>query len=238
MAGALHGAATLLYPSTCIGCGLPCRDGFDALCWDCLAGAIYLTEPWCARCGEPVEGRVDHTFTCHLCGTTDRGFDRARSAVRHDGVMREALHRFKYRRALWLRDDLVRLLYAAYRRCYGELPIDAVTWVPLHRVRRRERGYNQARVLAEGLARRSGLPPAVGALRRTRPTESQTGLTAAQRIPNVRRAFGARSRYAFGGARLLLVDDVMTTGATVGECARCLREAGAAHVYVLTFARG
>ena len=115
---------------------------------------------------------------------------------------------------------------------------DAVTSVPLYPKRERERGYNQAALLGEALARRVGIPFRRRLLGRRRATATQTHLTAAQRVHNVRGVFSVAWPGRVRGARIVLVDDVMTTGATVNECARALQEAGAASIMVLTVARG
>lgn len=228
----------LLYPRPCAVCGAAAGKAFAHLCWDCSAEIDFLQAPMCARCGEPVAGRVDGAFECHLCCAQPRHFEKARSAARYDAAAREMVRRFKYEQGLWLRNDLVSLLYACIDTHYDEVPLDLVVPVPLHPVKRRTRGYNQSEVLAAGLAKRLGLPCARRALRRVRFTSTQTRLTARQRADNVRGAFSARLPARFRQRHLLLVDDVMTTGATVSECSRCLLAAGAAGVWVVTVARG
>lgn len=228
----------LLYPRTCAGCEGEVAPDEHHFCWDCAAGLTYVQPPYCALCGDPVEGSVDGAFTCYLCGREKPHFDQARSVARHRGVLRSLLHDFKYRDALWLQKDLVRLLEACVRAHYNVEEVDAVAFVPLHRVRRRERGFNQSELLARGLARVLGRPLLRTCLVRTRATGSQTNLTARERATNVRNAFRTRWGFRLGGRRILLVDDVMTTGATVSDCARALKEGGAAKVVVVTIARG
>jgi ComF family protein len=234
----LRTALDLAYPRNCETCGREPEDPFDYLCWECLSSLLYLAPPMCDRCGEPVEGRVGHRFDCHLCASTPRGFDHARSLARHDGALRHAIHVFKYRQGTWLRSDLCRLLHTGWTTHYPDEEIDLVTWVPLHPARRRSRGYDQARLLAAGLARRLGQARVARTLVRVRDTGTQTNLTAELRASNVRQAFSPRNQEQLNGRRVLLVDDVMTTGATVSECARCLKEAGAERVLVITLARG
>jgi ComF family protein len=228
----------ILYPRTCAACGGPVGPDFHHVCWDCLSEVLYVRPPYCVLCGDPVEGRVDHAFTCFNCSSANPHFDRARSAARYHGVLQELLREFKYRDALWLRRDLTQLLESCATAHYdvgGD--IDAVAFVPLYPARRRERGYNQAEVLAGALARRLRKPLLSHCLMRVRATRTQTNLTAWERATNVRGAFRARRR-RLEGRGILLVDDVMTTGATVNECARALKESGAARVYVVTVARG
>lgn len=209
------------------------------LCWDCQTRVHSVQVPFCDRCGDPVEGLVTDIFECAWCRKTAPAFDWARSAVRYDGVARQLLRRLKYNAGLWVVDTLAEWLLALWRNCPPDIQVaDWITPVPLYTRRRRERGYNQSALLASRLSRRVGIPFRDGLLRRNRSTVSQTRLTAAQRLHNVRGVFSVPWPRRARGARIVLVDDVMTTGATVNECARMLRAAGAAAVMVLTVARG
>jgi ComF family protein len=195
--------------------------------------------PFCERCGDPVAGAVLGPFECAWCRKTEPAFDWARSAVRYDGVAKDCLRRFKYNAGTWLLDDLVQWLVALWRACPASAhEADVVTGVPLYAKRERERGYNQSALLADRLASRIGIPFQRGLLWRNRSTTSQTHLTAAQRVHNVRGVFSVPWPGRVRGARIVLVDDVMTTGATVNECSRALKAAGADSVMVLTVARG
>jgi ComF family protein len=144
----------------------------------------------------------------------------------------------KYRSGLWLIPDLTSLLEACVRSWYRPEDLDAVVAVPLHPTRFRSRGFNQAAILAARLARRLGVSFHGRWLRRIRLTQSQTHLTAEDRAPNVRGAFDVVQPLAVLDQKILVVDDVMTTGATVGEVSRVLKQAGAASVWVATVARG
>ena len=228
----------LVYPRSCSICGSPPEDDADHFCWDCLSGISMVQAPYCSRCGDPVDGRVDGDFVCYYCGEHNPHFDCARSAARYDGPLRKAICSFKYNQALWLRRDLVRMLHACAEHHYGSTEIDAVTYVPLFPARRRQRGFNQAQLLANGMAKLMHKPLLRNCLARVRPTPSQTNLTASQRITNVKGAFRAKKARWLEGRRLLLVDDVMTTGATVSECSRVFKAAGVSRVYVVTLARG
>jgi ComF family protein len=240
VAGRLGGGSAwdLLYPRCCLGCGSEAGTEFRYFCWDCASRFRPLTGPMCRHCGETVEGRVDADFICAACRDRSPAFARARSAVRFDGVLREAVHAFKYREATWLAGDLFSWLWACTQTHYDGTRYGLVVPVPLHRDRLRQRGYNQSALLARALSRRLGVPAAPRVLQRIRPTPSQTRLTAGQRISNVQGAFAAVLPPRYRARRVLLVDDVMTTGATVGECARCLVAAGAEAVDVVTVARG
>ena len=229
----------LLFSRTCEGCGVAMGEEPGLLCWDCRADVKVVQVPFCERCGDPVAGAASGPFECAGCRKMEPSFDWARSAVRYDGVAKTCLRRFKYNAGVWLLDDLGDWLEALWRTCPDSArEADVVTCVPLYPKRERERGYNQAALLGHRLARRVGIPFRGGLLCRRRPTPTQTRLTAAQRVHNVKGVFSVPWPRRVAGVRVVLVDDVMTTGATVNECARALKEAGAASVMVLTVARG
>jgi len=230
-------ALDLVYPRRCAGCGGEVDRPARHLCWACAATGGFIEAPYCERCGDPVDGVTGHAYTCGWCARERPDFVRARSAVRYRGPWRHAIHALKYEGQLCVAEDLADLLQAVWTTHFADRPLDAVTYVPLHARRERERTYNQARVLAQGLGRRLRRP-LLTALRRLRDTGSQTELDAARRRENVRGAFAAVDADWLRGRHLLVIDDVMTTGATVGECARVLNGAGAASVCVATVARG
>jgi ComF family protein len=194
--------------------------------------------PFCDICGDPVAGDIQHDYTCFACARETPSFDRARSAVRYEGAAGQAIRALKYNHSIWVVPDLTELLLACVRAEYSNIEFDWVTSVPLFPTRRRERGFNQSALLGAGLARRLKVPFREGILRRVRPTVSQTGLTASQRAANVGGAFRVGLFARPAGRRILLVDDVMTTGATVDACARVLKKSGAVSVHVITVARG
>lgn len=230
-------ALDLVYPRTCAICGAPAAQEYLYLCWNCRARLPLITPPFCDICGQPAAAGADN-FVCSRCRASPPAFDRARSICRYQGAMGQLVREFKYHSALWLRRDFHLLLRAGLAAYYAAQQIDAIVFVPLHAFRERCRSFNQAQVLGAGLARRSPPLPVLDALRRLRPTKTQTHLTAAGRIANVKGVFQVRPRVNVQGLSLLLLDDVMTTGATVNECARALKQAGAARVDVLTLARG
>lgn len=229
----------MIFPRACEGCQKPMTAEPGYLCWDCQIQVRMIHVPYCECCGDPIPGEVGGPFVCTSCHQSPPAFDWARSAVRYDGLARRCLCRFKYQQGLWLLDLLTNWLVALWRTCPPDCAeTDWITAVPLYPRRERERGFNQAALLAANLAAQVGRPFLPRALRRRRPTPTQTRLTASQRLHNVQGAFSVASPRRVREARIVLVDDVMTTGATVNECARALKAAGAAAVRVLTVGRG
>ena len=228
----------LVWPRSCEICRKPAGAAARYLCWDCLSRLPVIEAPYCSRCGDPVEGAITRDYVCSLCVDKNPAFDHARSALRFKGGIKDALHRFKYSHATYLGQDLATLLHACVRTHYGEERFDAVAFVPLHPVKERARTYNQARLLAGHLARRMEVPLAGGCLMRVRETGTQTHLNMRERAKNVAGAFQARHPGWIEGRNFLLVDDVMTTGATVHEVAKVLKQAGSGRVCVATVARG
>ncbi len=230
----------MLFSRVCEECGaVLAEDEPGSLCWDCRARVRFVQVPFCERCGDPVPGTIGGPYECAGCRGLRPAFDWARSAVRYEGPAKACIRRFKYQAGIWLQEELVGWLAALWRTCPAEVrSVDFVAGIPLYPRRERERGYNQAALLAEGLAEQVGIPFRRGLLGRTKPTATQTHLTAVQRVHNVKGVFSVRRPGDVRGARIALVDDVMTTGATANECARALKAAGAAAVMVLTVARG
>lgn len=194
--------------------------------------------PWCERCGLPIPAEATVPFECANCRDLSLEFRFARAAVVAEGVVLRAIHLYKYQAALWFEPFLARLLTRAAAPHLCPDAWDAVVPVPLHPVRLRERGFNQAHRLGRRLARRLGLPLRSDWLERHRPTQTQALLTREDRLRNVRTAFRLRSGAAVKGQRIILVDDVLTTAATTNACAATLRRAGAEDVCVWTVARG
>lgn len=234
----LSSVLDMIYPRNCISCGCSSPEPFRHLCWDCYADATRVEPPFCRQCGDPVAGDVQHDYICYACSRKAPRFEWARSAVRYEGGLGEALRALKYDAALWLVDDLVAVLHACVRAEYSDREFDWVVPVPLFPTRRRSRGFNQSALLARALAKRMGIRFRERCVRRVRPTATQTGLTAPQRAANVSRAFRSGFFVRPTGRKILLVDDVMTTGATVDACAAALKAGGAESVCVVTVARG
>lgn len=228
---------SLFFPPHCASCGADTVPGIH-LCPACAEKPRAIEPPFCQRCSEPFDGAIDGSFECANCADRTLHFDCAVAPYLSRGVVREFIHRFKYDHERHLRQPLAAWLADALddERLRAQ-PIDAIVPVPLHPTRLRERGFNQATLLAELLSVRAGVPMR-DCLQRTRYTTTQTRLDREQRMENLRNAFRVRRNAAVQHRHLLLVDDVFTTGSTVNECARVLRRAGAASVRVATVARG
>ncbi|BCS55147.1 amidophosphoribosyltransferase [Geobacter sp. SVR] len=195
-----------------------------------------VCHPCCSICGIPFHGFGDD-HPCSDCLTHAPGFDAARSALLYEGGGRELIHAFKYHYRTHLRRPLALLAVEQLSEFVALQTPDLIVPVPLHVRRLRSRGFNQAVLLAEPLAREWGLPLKRRLMRRVRWTRPQIELDAGERRANVRGAFAVDNPSQVTGKRILLVDDVFTTGSTVDECARVLKKAGACHVTVITMAR-
>lgn len=229
----------LIYPDVCQLCqsarATP-RDGY--VCGACWSQVRFIRPPFCQRCGLPFPGDITTAFQCTNCHELELHFVSARSAVVAKTAVLEAIHRFKYSRALWFENFLAGLLVREAAPVLREEPWDFLVPVPLHPLKFRYREFNQAELLAAQLARATGIPLHRHLLRRVTATATQTLLTRERRAANMKNAFAVPSGTSLAGKRLVVVDDVFTTGATTSECARALRGAGAAAVSVWTVARG
>jgi ComF family protein len=228
-----------LYPENCQLCGeqrATAREGY--VCGDCRTQVRFIRPPFCGRCGLPYPGDLTTPFECSNCREVELHFSSARSAVVARGMVREAIHRYKYQRALWFEPFLADLLIGEAKPVLREQPWDYIVPVPLHPVKQRQREFNQAERLATHLSAATGIPLNKRLLRRIMPTATQALLTREQRAKNMRGAFAMTGQSGLDGQRIVLLDDVFTTGATTSACAKVLRAAGASDVCVWTVARG
>jgi ComF family protein len=232
-------ALDLLFPAVCPLCQAALGAGRrDPLCGACWSAISRLRGPRCPGCGVPRLAPAEPAapglegWSCPSCALRPPAFDYACSAAVYAGALREVLHAFKFGGRRALARPLAALIV---EECGLPAGVDALVPVPLAAGRERERGFNQARLIAERLAPALAVPVRARWLLRARPTRPQSDLGAEERRANVRDAF--RASPAVAGRHVVVVDDVMTTGATAGECARALRMAGAERVGVLTVAR-
>ncbi len=240
LAGALPrivgAAVSLVYPPVCAVCSASV-EASKYICDDCEERAPRIVPPFCAKCSEPFPGAITQTFSCANCAERRLHFDCAVAAYRSRGLVRNVLHQFKYGKQRHLRHPIAKWLgeSLADPRLRGR-HFDIIVPVPLHPARERERGFNQAALLSELLALATELP-ARPILERVRYTTTQTAYDRAERMENLHGAFRLRKNKDVRGLHVLLIDDVLTTGSTLSECARVLRAAGAVSVHAATAAR-
>lgn len=228
--------ADLVLPPVCISCrGRISRHGL--LCGACFARVDFITPPLCARLGIPLPYEAGEPLLSAAAIASPPVYDRARAAARYSDTMRELVQSFKYRD----RHEGLPLFARWLSQAGAELLADAdlIVPVPLYPARLWWRRFNQSAMLALAVGRLTGLPVDCAVLKRVKRTASQVGLTAEQRRRNVRGAFKVDRavRPRVKGRRLVVIDDVITTGATAEACARALKRAGAARVDILALAR-
>ena len=215
-----------------------CRDIVDAddrFCLECWRRLTFIAAPWCACCGVPFEIDRGPDARCGACLLKAPRYTAARAALVYDGSARTVLLSFKHGDRQYLARIMAPQLIRAGADWLG--PHALLVPVPLHRWRLWWRGFNQAAVIAAAMARWTATPVLVDGLVRVRATTSSRGLGRARRAANVRSAFRVRRGAAIAGRDIVLVDDVLTTGATVDACTRMLLRGGARSVRVLTWAR-
>ncbi|HJQ29171.1 MAG TPA: ComF family protein [Rubrobacter sp.] len=220
----LAALADMFYPQRCVGCE---RRSSDLLCRTCFEALPLVGSPVCERCGLPT---AFATFVCEECKNVDFGFESARAPLKYDGVGKEIVHALKYRGYKRVVEKLAAPLML---QVLADRHFDAVVPVPLHRSRLRKRGFNQAELLARGVTRQINATVS-DTLEVVHSTRDQVELSAAQRRANVASAYAARGSIR---GRVLLVDDVFTTGATMSACAETLVRAGAREVHALSLCR-
>jgi len=250
--GARHGgrkALDLVFPRRCFGCEVPLPDEEPPqpelatwLCRTCQDDLPCIDPPLCATCGEPFSGNLKHAFSCWNCDGRSFDFEYAVSGFMAMGLVRNLIHGFKYEQRYELRGLLAVMVNRALNDERLKDVLNPSDWllvpVPLHPWRQLARGYNQSWEICLELSRITGIP-AQSALRRLRGTLAQAGLDRARRLKNLRDAFGMAPNQDVRGRKVLLLDDVLTTGSTCHECARTLRrQGGAEKVVVITVARG
>ena len=223
----------LLYPRRCPACHKILRDQKRQICPEC-AGVFHLvTEHYCLKCGMPVKAEEEY---CRICGKRERAFDQGRSVFLYSGDLRQSLVRYKYHGAREYGAYYAAAICHYRKREIQRWEPDVIVPIPLARRKERLRGFNQSGILADEVGKRTGIPVSHAILTKIRDTVSQKKLDAAGRRQNLKNAFQAAC--SMKGARVLLIDDVYTTGSTLEEAAACLKAAGAEKVYFLTVCSG
>ena len=226
-------------PVDCLSCAQPLRMDptpyFCDACWDRITP---ITGPRCSRCDEPFASKTSDSWTpahrCQRCLERSPAYDRVWTLYSYIPPLQDAICSFKYRNVFSLAKPLAALMIRALPQ---EIDADLIVPVPLHPSRLRTREFNQSLLIADRLGHHLNRPVSTMNLLRMVATEPQTTLTRSQRLRNLRRAFAVRNPERFAGRRLLLIDDVFTTGTTLNECAKVLLAAGASSVRALTLAR-
>jgi ComF family protein len=235
----LRRALDVLFPASCAYCHGPVAGSrIPRFCSQCWSELSPVPGPVCPSCGRPFGSpeSLSHSpeHECLSCRNRPPFFDQALAAGLFEGPLREAIHLYKYRPVRSLGEPLAAWMMAQVRMT---VRLDLVMPVPLHRTRLRHRGFNQSLVLAHGISERFSMPLLYDNLARLRSTRPQVELSGQERAENVKGAFGLVRPSEVRDKSVLLIDDVYTTGATMNECAKVLKEAGAASVTVFTLAR-
>ena len=237
----LESLVSLIYPRTCLVCSTRLNpERKKPLCEECLSKIALIQPPFCIKCGLSLPGPSSHKAgLCIDCQRSMRRYPflRAWSACLYSETLRKCIHILKYNKRQGLAVFLSQFIIAFTRKNTIMDRFDLIVPVPLHSVKKRERGFNQAHLLTKPIAREFNLPLSSN-LRRIGPNISQTTLSRQDRFNNIRGAFASSRSLEFQDRNILLIDDVFTTGATVSECARVLYSHGARSVCVLTLARG
>lgn len=222
----------ILFPETCPICKQPTSDHKTApVCKECWQSIRPYTGPKCRKCGRPLTS--DASTICGDCIQDSPAFESARSFGLYEGALRKAINLLKYHNVIRLSKPLSDILLQV------DIPeVDAVLPVPLFKKRLRQREFNQSALIAKYTAEGLGSMLVTDSLVKMRETKPQVGLRSDERRKNMKNAFGVVNGNSVEGRKILLIDDVSTTGATVRECSRVLKKAGAANIHVLTLAHG
>ncbi|MDR2723606.1 MAG: ComF family protein [Holosporaceae bacterium] len=223
----------ICFPITCCNCGKIVDS--EGLCLDCWKKIKWLSDPKCKICGTPFE--IDINALCPMCIKKKPYFDKAISTFEYDDFSKSLVLKFKHGDATYICQQLAVWLY----RVSGEVikNSDIIIPVPIHFFKRLKRKYNQSELLAQRLGKFGGIPYEPRVLRKKKHTQQQEGLSRNARLKNINGSFDVAPKYAhlLHGKTIILVDDVLTTGATANECSKILKRAGAGKVVVLTMAR-
>jgi ComF family protein len=233
-----HALIDFFFPPKCLLCGENLGElPDDHPCPLCTERIKFFSHPRCPCCGLGFGDIPGEDHLCSTCLTEERYFTRARAIGPYEGLMAEAIHRFKYQGASRLAKPLGIFLAEYMDPEFPFADFELILSVPLHPRRLRQRGFNQSLLLARRVSRAHSIPLDFTALRRTRHTEPQTHLSGSERQKNIRGAFEVRRPEVIAEKHILLIDDVFTTGSTVQECAKVLLKAEAKQVDVLILAR-
>ncbi len=234
----LRGGYSLLFPASCAECGAAVENPEEApVCARCLPRLPWNRAPLCLRCGVSLRNLGAGIDLCGGCRDSSPIFDQARSVFLYEKPLPDFIADLKYRGRHALIGFLAGHMAAQVRQCWNDFAFDRVIAIPMHETRRRERGYNQAERLADAVAQKLYGRPADALLVRNQPAAAQASLSRRDRLNNLVGTIELLGPSETAGKTVLLVDDVLTTGATADACAKALKQAGAKSVFVITAAR-
>ena len=222
----------LLYPQTCYFCG---KVSKDRLCKSCCEKVIYIEEPRCKKCGKPI--RYEEKEQCYDCQQNNTYYEQGKSLWLHQGAVKWSVYQFKYHNRRIYGKFYAEEMYRLYGKKLEDWGIDVIIPIPLHPKRRRKRGYNQAEMIAKHLGRLSGIKVDKKAVVRVSDTKPQKQLNPKERKRNLQRAFRVHKKWE-PVKRILLIDDIYTTGNTIDAVAKAPKEKGACKVWFLTISIG
>jgi len=225
----------LILPPRCLICGKSIHSD-NSLCLDCFSKVNFISAPYCRHCGRPFPADIGESYYCSNCLSTKDNFRFCRSAIKYDDFSKKVILDFKFSDHLENKKLLAHWLFMAGNDIFKH-GVDVIIPVPLHYARLFKRKYNQSAVLAAELSKLSKIPADYKALSKIRHTTPQIECSGKQRSKNVKNAFQVVFPERIKGKRIVLIDDVYTTGATLTECARALKAAGAKSIDTLTIAR-
>lgn len=226
----------VLFPPKCIICGkIISQDG--CLCFTCWGKIDFITFPYCSCCGVPFSYEIEEDLICGKCILKKPKYDKAVAVFVYNKYSNDIIHKFKYNDCSYAAKTLSNWMVREGKKLISDT--DLIIPVPLHKLRLMTRFYNQAALLAKFISKNTKIKCDFKSLKRVKNTKQQFGLTLKQRAKNVRNAFFIPEQFKenIKGKNILLVDDVMTTGATINACSYVLKKAGAKKVYVLTLGR-
>jgi len=235
----LHASLDLFYPRFCLHCNINLNNSLEQyLCTGCKESITYVNENYCIKCGTILGPYITSSATdgCFFCKGKNFHFDTITAIAHYDDIMKTLIHKYKYAGQKFLHKTFNELALQKTKTAGIADKTDVIIPVPLHWLRKLQRGFNQSELLARGLHRSYCKPLSINNLLRVRNTMSQTKLSKNKRQQNIHNAFYIRDPESIKGKRILLVDDVYTTGVTSEECANFLKKAGAQSVHIFVLA--
>ena len=230
---------SLIYPRFCLICGLKLERHYKlSVCRNCRRNLRVTKKPYCFKCGAVLETISQIRKTgCNKCYRKKFFFDQVISAFQYKGIVKQCIHLFKYNRKIRLRDLFSEPMRDFLLDNFSANRFDIVTAVPLHKSKLRKRGFNQSQLIAENISTNLQIDSSFDNLVRTKKTVPQFKLKAGTRKKNLENVFFCKKPDIFKDKNILLIDDILTTGSTLNECSRTLKQAGAKSITCLTIAR-